>query len=168
MPVEQGYGVGAMASKKDNEKGSEDGPTFSYDAIIAFNSRMQSDPEAVSDSDIQEQYGTDISADEVRKLFRKNTFKRAPVELRASARAKLRRRLSWLSRTLEEVESAVEEVRCAPGRTNKQDELDTLLTAIDVFRASIKLPKPKEPAQADPDLIERLLGIGNDDPGQPA
>ena len=63
----------------------------------------------------------------------------------------------WLSRTLEEVEAAVEGIGETPGRINKQDELDELLAAIQVFRDTVRLPAG-EPAEVDPDLFERMFG----------
>lgn len=143
--------------------GPKDDAAFSIEALIAFQRRMQSDPDSVSDSEIQNEYGSDISPHELRELFRKNTFGRAANNQRASARAKLRRRLLWLSRSLEEIQAAVAEVRSAPGRTNKQLELDGLLNAIEVFRSSVNLPVPVEPSEVDPDLFERMFGtIGED------
>lgn len=130
----------------------------SIEAAMAFQSRMQSDPESVSDEEIRAEYGTDISPSDLRDLFRKTTFGREPKNPRISARAKLRRRLLCLSRSLEEVESAVAEVLEAPGRTNKQNELEKLLDAIKVFRGEVKLPAPQEPSDVNPDLFERMFG----------
>jgi hypothetical protein len=130
----------------------------SIEAVMAFQRRMQSEPDSVSDEEIQAEYGPDISPGDLRELFRKSTFGREPKNPRVSARAKLRRRLLWLSRSLEEVESAVAEVRDAPGRTNKQNELGELLAAIDAFRSAVKLPAPQEPPEVDPDLFERMFG----------
>lgn len=130
----------------------------SIEAVLAFQRRMQSDPDSVSDEEIQAEYGPDTSPSDLRELFRKSTFGRESKNPRVSARAKLRRRLLCLNRSLEEVESAVVAVRDAPGRTNKQKELDELLAAIDVFRSAVKLPAPQEPSDVDPDFFERMFG----------
>jgi len=130
----------------------------SIEAVIAFQNRMQSDPDSVSDEEIRAEYGTDVSPCDFRDHFRKTTFGREPKNPRASARAKFRRRLLWLSRSLEEVESAVAEILHAPGRTNKQNELNELLDAISAFRSAVKLPAPQEPPDVDPDLFERMFG----------
>lgn len=68
------------------------------EAVMAFQRRMQSEPDSVSDEEIQAEYGPDISPGDLRELFRKSTFGREPKNPRVSARAKLRRRLLWLSR----------------------------------------------------------------------
>jgi hypothetical protein len=130
----------------------------SIESVLAFQRRMQLDPDSVSDEEIRLEYGTDISPGDLRELFRRSTFGREPKNPRTSARAKLRRRILWLSRSLEEVESAVAEVRDAPGRTNKRNELDELIDAIGAFRAAVKLPAPQEPSEIDPDLFQRMFG----------
>lgn len=148
---------------EDNDRNNEDSSesnSVSIESIIAFQRRMQADPDAVSDEEIRAEYGDDISPTELRELFRKTTFGREPKNPRTSARAKLRRRVIWLSRSLDEVESAVAEVRNAPGRTNKQNELDELLDAIIAFRSAVNLPTPSQPSDIDidPDLFERMFG----------
>lgn len=147
-------GDGGMLFRQDD---------FSFESLLAFQRRMEADPDAVTDEEIREEYGSDISPAELRELFRRSTFGRPPKKPRASARAKLRRRLLWLSRSLQEVESAIAAVRNSPGRTNKPKELEDILTAIGEFRKAANLPVPEEPAELDPDLFERLFGIGADD-----
>ncbi|MDP1874818.1 hypothetical protein [Phenylobacterium sp.] len=138
---------------------------FSFESLLAFQRRMEADPDGVTDDEIREEYGSDISPAELRELFRRSTFGRASKRPRASARAKLRRRLLWLSRSLQEVESAVDAVRKSPGRINKPKELEDLLAAIGDFRRAANLPVPGEPTELDPDLFERLFGIAADDEG---
>lgn len=135
-----------------------DATEVSLEAVMAFGRRMQSDPDSVSDEEIRAEYGAETSPSDLRDLFRKSTFGRAAKNPRTSARAKLRRRLLWLSRSLEEVESAIAEVRASPGRTNKQNELDEILDALQAFRSAVKLPTPPEPPEVDPDLFERMFG----------
>lgn len=139
---------------------------FSLESLLAFQRRMEADPDAVTDDEIRKEYGSDISPTELRELFRRSTFGHASKSPRASARAKLRRRLLWLSRSLQEVESAVAEVRNSPGRTNKPKELEVILAAIGDFRSAANLPVPDEPVELDPDLFERLLGVAADNEGQ--
>lgn len=143
--------------------GSGEDDKFSIEATIAFQGRMETNPDSVSDKEIEAQYGTDFPPNELRDLFRKNTFGRSAKNPRTSARAKLRRRLLWLSRSLEEVEFAAAAVSKAPGRTNKQGELDNLLAAIKVFRDAMSLPISKEPVNADPDIFERMFGTARHD-----
>ncbi len=151
----------------DGKATGEDAP-FSLENALAFQQRLETDPDAISDVEIEAQYGSDISPADFRDLFRKNTFAREAKNQRASARAKLGRRLLWLRRSLEEVESAVADVCAAPGRTNKQGDLDGLLAAITAFRAAAKLPKSPEPREINFGLVERALGLPTHDPKQDA
>jgi hypothetical protein len=138
---------------------ADENEPFSIEAALAFQRRMESDPDAVSDDDIEAEYGADISPAELRDLFRRSTFGRSTKNPRASSRAKLRRRLVWLSRSLEEVEDAVAAVLGSPGRVNSPHELDQILAAIEQFRSAAKLPPPEEPREIDLDSFERLFGI---------
>ncbi len=156
-----------MLENEDSEGAGLRNDEFSIESLLAFQRRLEVDPDAVTDDEIQEEYGTDISPADLRELFRKSTFGRPSKRPRASARAKLRRRLLWLSRSLQEVESAVDAVRSSPGRTNKAGELEDLLTAIEQFRSAVKLPLPEEPTELDPDLFERMFGMAADD-GEPS
>ena len=154
-----------MAENEGNDGVGLREDDFSFESLLAFQRRMEADPDAVTDDEIREEYGSDISPAELREIFRRSTFGRPSKKPRASARAKLRRRLLWLSRSLQEVESAVAAVHSSPGRTNKPKELEDILAAIGVFRSAANLPVPEEPAELDPDLFERLFGIVADDEG---
>src|SRR4051794_23889350 len=61
-------------------------------------------------------------------------FKRPPKNPRASARAKLRRRLAWLQGALHNVEMTIDEVFAAPGRTYNGEKLERIKRAIKDFR----------------------------------
>ena len=148
----------SVAVNHGESQESGESSEFSIATILAFQNRLKSDPDSVSDKEIQAESGTDISPSDIRDLFRRSTFNRASKNPRASARAKLRRRLVWLNRSLEQVKCAVKEVFDAPGRTNKRNELETILEAIEEFRSAVKLPAPQQPSDIDPDLFERLLG----------
>lgn len=154
-----------MLENEDREDAGLRNDELSIESLLAFQRRMEADPDAVTDDEIQEEYGSDISPAELRELFRRSTFGRPSRWPRASARAKLRRRLLWLSRSLQEVESAVGAVLSSPGRTNKAGELKDLLAAIEQFRSAARLPIPEEPAELDPDLFERMFGMAADDDG---
>jgi hypothetical protein len=132
-------------------------PEFSIADSVAFQRRLQSDPDSVNDDEIRAEYGEDIDPQELRRLIGGNTFGREPRDKRASVRAKLRRRLFCLSRSLDEVEHAVTAVLQAPGRTYKREELERLLAAIDHFRSGVKLPPSEPVSDVAPDLFERLL-----------
>lgn len=138
------------------------GVPFSIEAAIAFQQRLKSDPDSVSDEEIWNEFGGDTPPHEIRELFRGGKFGNTSKTPRASARSKLRRRLLWLGQALADVEAAVAEVRAAPGRTNKQAELDEVLAAIEVFRSTVKLPAPPEPTELDPDFFERVFGAVSD------
>ncbi len=130
---------------------------FSIFDVIAFQRRLQEDPDAVSDDEIRAEYGADIPPDEMRELFRRSRSGKGAKDPRASAREKLRRRLVWLTRSLESVEHAVNDVLQAPGRTYKKKELSELLDAIEQFRGMVKLPKSDVDSPLDPDFVERFL-----------
>jgi hypothetical protein len=67
------------------------------------------------------------------------SFKRPPKNPRASARAKLRRRLTWLQAALHNAEMAVDEVFAAPGRTYNRENLERIKGAVKDFRDSTGL-----------------------------
>jgi len=138
---------------------SDEDSELSISDIMAFQKRIEVAPDSVSDDEIRAEYGDGISPNDLRELFRRSTFRNESKAPRASARAKLRRRLVWLDRSLEEVEDAVGQVLGSPGRTNKQSELDNLLAAIEQFRTAVGLSEPQSPSACDPDLLERLLNI---------
>lgn len=149
-----------MAEDSNESAAADEGDAFSLEAVIAFQRRLESDPDAVSNEEIMAEYGAAIAPEDLRDLFRRSTFGRSAKNPRASARAKLRRRLVWLSRSLEEVEDAIAAVRSSAGRVNKSKELDEILAAIERFRRDANLPAPEEPREVDPDLFERLFGSG--------
>ena len=66
-------------------------------------------------------------------------FKKLPKNPRASARAKLRRRLTWLQGALHNTEMAIADVFNAPGRTYKKEKLEAIRNAIAVFREATGL-----------------------------
>lgn len=139
--------------------GQED--DFSIEAVLEFQRRLQAEPDSVTDEEIRDHFGDDLDAPGIREAFRRNTFGRPPKNPRTSARGKLRRRLTWLSEALEQVEDAVDVVLEAPGRTNRRDELDALKKAISEFRSTTKLRPPPEPGPIDPDMFERMFGDAN-------
>jgi hypothetical protein len=130
-----------MVSRDTSEQGDfgKDDPLLSLKATIEIQRRLQADPNAVSDEEIDAEYGGEPDASTVRELFRKTTFGRPPKDGRASARAKLRRRLIALAAAFEAVEGAVEEVLSSPGRINKPQDLEHLKQAIIDFRAATSL-----------------------------
>jgi hypothetical protein len=149
-------------SGADGENSGENAE-FSIADIVAFQRRLETNPDSVSDDEIRAEYGDGISPSSLRELFRRSTFGRESKTPRASARAKLRRRLVWLSRSLDEVEDAVRQVSASPGRTYKQKELIDLLGAITQFRDAVRLPEPKSLPACDPDLLECLLSSPQQD-----
>jgi hypothetical protein len=137
---------------------SED-ETLSLREVIATNRRIQDDPDSVSDEELREHFGADIDVKEIRGLFRRSTFGHTAKNQRASARAKLKRRMLWLHKSIIEVEAAIKEVVAAPGRTNKVDELVKLQEALADFRVKAGLTDDGVLDQeVDPDLFERLFG----------
>ena len=79
---------------------------------------------------------------ELEKIINENeagNFKRPPKNPRASARAKLRRRLIWLQAALHNAEIAIDDVFKAPGQTYKRKELEGIKAAINDFRESTGL-----------------------------
>lgn len=136
---------------------------FCLREIFEFQNRLHVDPDAISDEELIAEYGDDFDIEELRNTFRKYTFNRPPKNPRASARAKLRRRLLWLEQSLGEVEVAVDAVLNAPGRTNKRTELEDLQGAIKNFREAVTLPSRSEPQGDGTDIFERILGLPSQD-----
>lgn len=120
---------------------------------MAFQQRLTADPDSVSDDEFRAEYGDDIPPSELRELFRRRTFGKESKAPRASARAKLRRRLVWLKDSLDAVEHAVNQIIASPGRTYKQKELSDLLAAIEQFRATARLPERESASPFDSDLL---------------
>lgn len=79
--------------------------------------------------------------------------KKPPKDPRASARAKLRRRLIWLQAALHNADLAIEDVFAAPGRTNKRERLQAIKDAMKVFRDATGLTG---------DGLERTPAISNE------
>ncbi|MBR0670512.1 hypothetical protein [Neoroseomonas soli] len=136
-----------------------DDPLATILAIVEFQRRIQSDPDSVTDEEILKEYGEEVDAKTVRDLARHSTFNRTAKNTRASAREKLRRRLTWLSAALDDVDGAIDAVLNAPGRTNRQADLEEIKKAIVTFRASSHLISHQEvdSAQDLESLFERIF-----------
>lgn len=128
--------------------------------LLAERQRTELDPDAASDEELLASWGMDgeQSAAEIRASIKKSTFGRPAKDKRASARAKLRRRVLWVSRALDDLEAHIQEVFDAPGRTNRKAELENLRGAIKEFRASTGIVTPPE-LDVDFTAIERMLGM---------
>lgn len=94
-----------------------------------------------------------------------NTVKKEPKNPRASARAKLRRRLVWLQAALYNAEMAIDDVFNAPGRTNKRKELEKIKDSITKFRCDTGLTADGMPdmAQIPEDVFDRLFSDADTD-----
>ncbi|MEO5375852.1 MAG: hypothetical protein H7840_16600 [Alphaproteobacteria bacterium] len=153
--------VNDSGTRTDNADTDVEDANFSLAEVFATNRRIQENPDEVSDEELREHFGEEIDVEKVRALFRRSTFGKEPKDKRASSRAKLRRRMLWLHRSILEVEAAIEEVLGVPGRTNKADELKALREVLVEFRAKAGLTDDGALGiKADPDLFERLFGEG--------
>ena len=154
------------ADKVIQETTSEDDADFSIADATEFNNKLRHDPDSIGDNEIRDQYGYDIDVNAVREAFRRSTFNRPPKNQRASARAKLRRRLLWLQQAISDVEAAIEAVLAAPGRTNKSGELEDLRKSIAELRTKTGLAGNGQPGVDDADLsmFDKLFNLPSPTP----